>query len=149
MKFHDDPLWIMIDPADVDIEDATFLIPCFADLQPLVKSIESIGILNAPFLQEGPGGRLRPVIGRRRLKAALIAGLSQTHVRLLPKDMPEQEVFSLAFWDNLTVRPFQPGCRAYVTRRILELFSKEEAAKRFLIHLGIHPSGPRLAELNA
>lgn len=139
----------VVDPRAVDLEDKTYLIPCFCDLSALVKSIEKVGLLNSPLVQELADGRLVPVAGRRRLQAAVALGLEEVTVRVLPDAIPVAEGFALAFWDNVPHRTFDTACMAVVVRRLLELFPREQAAREFLPVLGIRLKGPRLERLRS
>ncbi len=139
----------IIDPRSVDLEDHTYLIPCFSDLWPLTKSIEKLGILNVPLVQRLADGRMIPVAGRRRLQCAAILGLDQVSVKALPSDMPVADGFTLAFWDNASHRVFDTAAAAVIVRRLLELFPKDIVARDFLPVLGIAPKGPRLERLRS
>jgi hypothetical protein len=139
----------VVDPRAVDLEDKTYLIPCFCDLSALEKSIEKVGLLNDPLVQELADGRMVPVVGRRRLQAAVALGVQEITARMLPGEMPVAEGFALAFWDNVPHRTFDPACMAVVVRRLLELFPREVAAREFLPVLGIPLKGPRLERLRA
>ncbi len=138
-----------VDPSAVDLNDRTYCIPRYASLATLVKSIESVGILNAPVLQKRASGSLVPVLGRRRIKAAVELGISRIEARLVPVEMPEDQGFSMAFWDNVAQRTLGQASVAVVTKRLLDLFPRTTVAKDFLPVLGIPPRGPRLERLCA
>jgi len=140
---------VELDPRDVDFEDRTYYVPCFESLDLLVRSIAQVGMLNAPVVQERPGGTPVPVLGRRRLQATRQMGLFSVKVRALPLDMPVADGFRLAFWDNIAHRHIDPAFRAVLVRRLLEIFPKEAVAGEFLEPLGIPPKGPRLERLRA
>lgn len=139
----------LFDPARADLRDRTYYIPCFADLVPLVKSIENVGILNPPLLQERADGKMIPLLGRRRLQVAQHLNLPKIEVRIVMGRMPESEGFALALWDNLGHRKFDAATTAVVVRRLLGLFSREVIANDFLPLLGIPAHGPRLERLSA
>ncbi len=139
----------IVDPHTVDLEDNTYLVPCYCDLSALVKSVEKVGLLNSPLVQELADGRMVPVAGRRRLQAAVALGLEEVNARVLPGKMPVEDGFALALWDNIPHRTFDPACMAVVVRRLFELFPREVAAREFLPVLGIPLKGPRLERLRA
>jgi hypothetical protein len=132
-----------------DLRDRAYFIPCFADPAPLVKSIDSVGILNPPLLQELPGGRMIPVLGRRRLQAAVRLGISRTEVKIVSDRVSEAEGFALALWDNFGHRTFDVASTAVVVRRLLDLFPRDVVADDFLPWLGVPSRGPRLERLRA
>jgi ParB-like chromosome segregation protein Spo0J len=134
---------------EIDLLDRTYYIPCFAGLAPLVKSIDRVGILNPPLLQELPGGRMIPVLGRRRLQAAVELGISQTEVKVVSDRVSEAEGFALALWDNFGHRTFDVASTAVVVRRLLDLLPTEVVADDFLPLLGVPARGPRLERLRA
>lgn len=138
---------LRLDPHEPDLEDKTYLVPCFEDLAPLVESVRWMGIINPPLLQDLPHRGLVPVLGRRRLQAARQAGLHEVEARTLPSEMPESDGFRIAFWDNLGQRLSNLAIKAVVVRRLLELFPREVVAKDFLPILEIPPKGPRLERL--
>lgn len=139
----------LVDPRDADLSDTTYLVPCFADPDPLVMSIERVGILNPPIIQERSDGRLIPVLGRRRLEAADRVRLREVATRVVPDDMPEPDGFVLAFWDNYGHRGFDAAVRTVVLVRLLELFPLLTVARDFLPALDIPPKGPRIERLKA
>lgn len=138
-----------VDPSSIDADDGTYYIPCFAGLDALIKSIEKVGMLNPPVVQQSESGVLVPVLGRRRLRAAVQLGISQLEVRLLSAKMPQDLCFTLAFWDNMAHRSLDQASTAMVVKRLLELFPRAVAAKDFLPALGVPPRGPRLERLCA
>jgi len=88
-----------------------------------------------------------PVLGRRRLEAAVNLGLNAVKARLAPESMPEPDGFLLAFWDNLGHRRFDPATTAVVVARLMELFPRGVVARDFLPLLGVPPKGPKLEAL--
>lgn len=138
-----------LNPREVDLQDSTYCVPCFASLEPLIRSIEQLGIVNAPVVQERSEALPVPVLGRRRLAAAVELGMSRVEVNIIPADMSAAEGFALAFWDNLGHRNLDTAAAAIVVRRLLKLFPRESVASRFLPALGIPAHGPRIERLNS
>ena len=132
---------------ECDLDDTTYFIPCYADLRPVRDSISAQGIINKPLLQKTKEGKYVPVLGRRRLLAARQIGLRGIEARVLEDDVSERMLYEVAFWDNKSHREFEVCTKAVVVHRLLELFSREEVADRFLPALGIPPYGPRIEAL--
>ncbi|MEJ2716678.1 MAG: ParB N-terminal domain-containing protein [Deltaproteobacteria bacterium] len=149
MNWLDHTRLLRLDPHEVDLENRTYYIPDFQALDGLVTSIENVGILNAPVLQEQAGGTLLPVLGRRRLQAARLIGCSQVEAEIVSAAMSESEGFLLAFWDNIGHRSLGSAGSAVVVRRLLELLPRETVARGFLPLLGIPPRGPRMERLRS
>jgi ParB family chromosome partitioning protein len=139
----------LFDPQEIDLRDRAYFIPCFADPAPLVKSIDSVGILNPPLLQELPGGRMIPVLGRRRLQAAVQLGITRTEVKIVSDRISEAEGFTVALLDNIGHRTFDIAATAVVVRRLLDLVPRDVVAGDFLPLLGVPARGPRLERLRA
>ncbi|MDQ1239586.1 MAG: ParB family transcriptional regulator, chromosome partitioning protein [Thermodesulfobacteriota bacterium] len=130
-----------------DLDDETYHVPCYSSLEPLMRSIERVGVLCKPVMQERLNGRLIPLLGRRRLKAARGLGMTEMPVSILPRDISEAECYELAFWDNIGHRELELPSKAFVVARLLEVFPRTDVASRFLSVLGITPWGPRIEEL--
>lgn len=140
---------LKLDPNEPDLEDSTYLIPCFENLLPLVESVRRVGIINPTVVQRTPEGGLIPVLGRRRLLAARRAGVREVKTRVLPSEMPAPDGFQLAFWDNLGRASFDSAYSAYLVRRLLDLFPRDVVAGDFLPVLGISSAGHRLERFSA
>ncbi len=63
--------------------------------------------------------------------------------------MPEDQGFTIAFWDNVSHRTLDQASLAVVTKRLLDLFPRAVVAEDFLPVLGVPPRGPRLKRLCA
>lgn len=140
---------LVISPDDVDLEDHSYYIPCFASLKPLITSIEKIGLVSPPLLKKSAQGSMLPVLGRRRLMAVREIGWQKLDSRVVSSDMPLADGFALAFWENVGHRPLEQAAKAVVVRRLMELFPKTVLARDFLPVLGIAPKGPTLERLQA
>jgi hypothetical protein len=138
---------ISLNPSDVDLDDPTYLIPHFGELEPLVKSVKAVGLINKPLVQRLSDNRLVPVLGRRRLAAASIVGLTAIDAREAPSVVSERECYRLAFWENCGHRKLDRAAAAVVVRRLMELFPVQTVADEFLPALGIQARGPKLAGL--
>jgi len=149
LNWLDRTTFVNLDPRDTDLSDTTYFVPCFAAPDSLALSIERVGILNPPVVQECCDGRMIPVLGRRRLEAAEKIGLLEITARVVPDDMPEPDGFILAFWDNYAHRGFDEAVRAVVLARLLQLFPRLTVAREFLPALGVPPKGPRIERLKA
>lgn len=138
---------IVVDPTEVDLRDRTYWIPSFLGTDELARSIAAVGIVNPPLLQVTSSGRMIPVLGRRRLEAALNTGLHDVKARMAPESMTEADGFLLALWDNFGHRKFDPATTAVVVAKLLEFFPREAVARDFLPLLGVPPRGPKLEAL--
>ncbi len=135
------------DPREVHLEDDTFYIPNYTDSTALMESIRHVGILNRPVVQDRSSDGLIPVLGRRRLQAAVDLGIRDVGVLVVSADMPVSDGFILAFMDNAAHRSFDPASTAVIVKRLLDLFPVEIVARDYLPILGVPPRGPRLERL--
>jgi hypothetical protein len=135
-----------VDLKEVDLDDSTYHIPCFADTTLLEKSVERFGIINTPVLQE-KSGALVPVLGRRRMKAAKLIGIDVIPALTLDPAGDVHDAFLLAFWDNIGARKLDAAVVSMLVNRILELFPIEFASDELFSHLGVPRSGPRIERL--
>jgi len=135
-----------LEPHEVNFEDITFYIPNYSDPFPLRKSIERVGILNRPVVQHLSNGII-PVLGRRRLQAAVAVGIREVDVLVVSSEMPATDGFLLAFMDNAANRIFDSAFNAVVVKRLLDLFPVDLVAREFLPILGVPLRGPRLERL--
>jgi hypothetical protein len=142
---HTQEISIVLD--DCDLEDGTYFIPCFGDLGPLKESILAVGIIHNPLVRQNAQGKWIPVLGRRRLLAARELGFGRVEARCLADEISEARAYEIAFWDNVTQRQFEAPTKAVVVHRLMQLFSREEVAARFLPALGIAPYGPKIESL--
>ncbi len=147
MNWLDHTKLCVLNPSEVNLEDNTFYIPNFSESTPLRTSIERVGILNPPVVQERQSGSIVPVLGRRRLQAAAEARFSEVQVLVLSADMPVSDGFLLAFMDNAAHRIFDTATVAVVVGRLLDLFPSEMVAREFLPIIGVPPRGRRLERL--
>lgn len=135
--------------SQIDLDDTMYLAPSYEDLGLLKESIQRIGIVNPPMAQERPGMPAIPVLGRRRLLAANSLGFDAAEVVVVDERVSTQELYAAVFWDNVERVGVNPATKAYVCRRLLELFQVEEVARDFLPALGVSPTGPRLDRLRS
>lgn len=136
-----------IDLDDCDLDDKTYFVPCYADLEPLKASILAQGIVYNPFVQLNTEEHWIPVLGRRRLLAARAIGLRRVKVGIVERHIDDSLAYEAAFWENMGHRQFDTPAKAVIVHRLLQLFPRDEVAARFLPVLGIPPYGPRLEAL--
>ncbi len=133
-------------PTSIDLADLRYYVPHYTPLDGLRASVRQVGVLNPPVVQRR-GDSLVPVLGRRRIEAAIELGLPSIDVRIIPEAMLEQDGFALAFWDNLGCGRFAPATLAYVVGRLCDLFKREEMVQVFFPALDLPAYGPKIERL--
>jgi hypothetical protein len=131
---------------DINLDDRRFYIPEFAYPGDLAESISRIGIINPPLLIE-TSGILVCILGRRRISAAKSINLKEVVCQVLYDQISEPNAFRLAFWDNIAHRNLSTALKAFLVRRILELFDRQTAIEEFWSSLNIDPIGPKIERL--
>ena len=84
-----------VNQSQIDLENMDFHIPSFEPLDPLVASIEQVGILHPPVVKETEGHRFIPVLGRRRLEAVFALKAHSLEVRVVD---PIKRATKLLLW---------------------------------------------------
>jgi len=129
------------DLGGIDIENSTYRITTDQFIEPLVASIEGVGLLNPPFLLP-TGGRYTIVSGFRRVAAYLQLGHIDIPARVLKPEIPGPLVAKIAICENSSERPLN----LVETSRSLHLLARhvedplklEQACRR--LGLPDHPS---------
>ncbi len=137
---------ITLDISQVDLSDKDYLIPSYSPLTRLESSISAVGILNPPLVMMQDRVYV-PILGRRRLQAAVNLGISSVSAGEMMSSLDDRSLFEIAFWDNIDNRPANPATTAYLVKRLLDLFEKRTAAERFFPSLGVSAFGPKIERL--
>jgi hypothetical protein len=94
-----------VSPDEIDLQDRRFRISYHFDLQPLLLSIEKIGLVNPPVVVRRGGKRFILVSGWKRIAACL--ELSLLHLPVFVLDEKDDfRAFLVSLYDNLTTRKF-------------------------------------------
>ncbi len=116
------------------------------DIQPIISSIETVGLINAPFVKRGKDGHFDVVAGYRRIKALRILGRSMVPcMDLSESGLSPLDMFCLNLHDNLTVRKFNNVEKGMIINRLSLYLPEEEIRKRYLQILDI--SNPKDLDL--
>ncbi len=136
-----------ISPKEVEFSDRSYYLPSYEDMDALVASISEVGILNPPVVKESNRGKLIPVLGRRRMKAVIEAGIEGISVLKIGNELPEKNILSLVFWDNFHRIKGNPVATAVMTDRLLSVHEPEVIAQTYLHWMGVPPRGPKISRL--
>lgn len=136
-----------VNPNQIELSNRTYYLPCYEDIDILVTSINQIGLMSPPVVRRAKHGKLIPVSGRRRIDAAVRAGLEQTIVYVIDPEISEEQIVDLTFWDNVHRIRNNLVCSAIVVTRLMQERSPEIVAEKYLPWIGIPPRGPKLERL--
>ena len=92
-------------------------------LEELAKSIKNFGVLN-PILVKKKDDKYEIISGERRLKASILAGLSEIPARVI--DIPDDKIVELAMAENLQRENVSPIEEAKSYEKIMQLNSIKE-----------------------
>ncbi len=135
MTFEEVPLEI------IDFENETFRISENLDPPGLRSSLKAVGQLY-PVVLAVQEGALRIICGFRRLRALRDLGKKFALARVINDEtFNPLQAFSLAFWDNLSHREFDPleKARVLVTLKDICGLGQEELVGTYLSLLGLPP----------
>jgi hypothetical protein len=129
-----------IELENIDFSDETFLITENLSPEPLLESLREIGQLNPVILLER-GAHAIVICGFRRVHALKRLGGTQVLARIIPEGSCEPaKLLSLALWDNISHRQFDPLEKARALFK-LKKFGVAEGVliKLYLPLLGLSP----------
>lgn len=110
-----------INLADIDLMDRTYLFTFEPIISGMVKSIQEIGLLNHPILRKKPN---RPtyilISGLKRVLALMHLNHRVVTARIIDEDqsVTEAELFRLALFENLSIRPLNPIEKSIIVSKL-------------------------------
>jgi hypothetical protein len=108
------------------------------DLDPLIKSIENIGLLNSPLVVKTDNGKFDVVVGFRRILALKSLDWEGVPCRdLSDSGLSSLELFLTSFHDNLPIRRFNDVEKGMILRGLTARTSVKEILEVYmhLLHL--------------
>ncbi len=147
MSWRQDTRTLLIDPGEIDLSDRAYYLPCYEDIDDLVESVRQVGFLSQPVVRKNDDGTFIPVLGRRRLYAAVKANLRQADMLEIAPDVGQQTLIDLMFWDNLARIRNNLVCTAVMTRKLTEVFEIGLVAEKYLPWIVVPRKGPRIERL--
>ena len=108
------------------------------ELDPLVRSIEKIGLIHPPWVVGGDGDRLDVVMGHRRILALKALKSEQAPMKdLSALGLKPLDLLLLNLYDNLSVRPFNAVEKGMILNRLKPHLSGETILKEYMPLLGL------------
>lgn len=96
-------------------------------LEELAQSIKERGVLEPIIVRPTPGGRYRIVMGERRYRASLIAGLTQ--IPAVIREMSDEDATTDALLENFQREDLNPVERAAAVQALLNFMSMGQCCK--------------------
>ena len=108
------------------------------DLNPLVQSIERVGLINPPLLKRDSQGSITIITGYRRIKALKSLKADRAVCRVLSgDDILPIECLLLNLHDNLAVRKFNDVEKGMVLTRLIPWIKTLEIVEHYMPLLGL------------
>lgn len=109
------------------------------DLQPLMRSIRKVGLVNTPLLDQPGMGQFTVVSGFRRIQALRSLGFTRVPCRVMPAGaMSPLQCLNLGLRENLASRTLNDVEKAMVLARLIKLAPKKEILETHMPLLEIH-----------
>ena len=109
-----------------------------SDLKALIRSIQSVGLINYPLVIKDKGEMLTVVVGYRRILALKSLGWEKTPCRILSgSELSPLECLLLNLHDNLSSRELNEVEKGMVLRRLTSYVSDEEILEKYAPLLGL------------
>jgi len=122
---------------DIDESPGPFCMSFGFDLDPLIQSIQQIGLANPPILKSDPEG-LTVVAGYRRVIALKALGVDRAQFRIIARhDTPPLECLLLNLHDNLSTRPLNDVEKGMALRRLANWVPRHEIVDHYMPLLGL------------
>lgn len=134
-RIHDIPIEL-ID----DFPNHPFKVRLDEDMEQLIDSIRTNGIITPVTLREKPDGRYEIVSGHRRKKACELAGMATVKAEI--RDMTRDEAIILMVESNLQRSTILPSEKAFSYRMRLEAIKRQGQR----VDLTSAPLGPKLGQ---
>jgi hypothetical protein len=108
------------------------------DLNPLIQSIEKVGLVNPPLLKKDNQGSVTIITGYRRIKALKSLNMDSAACRVLSgDDILPIECLLMNLHDNLAVRKFNDVEKGMVLARLIPWIKTPEIVDYYLPLLGL------------
>ena len=127
----------------IDMDDHPFTVAVPADMAPLLASMNTLGLLNPPWLREKADGSWQVVTGLKRLKSAVHLKWKMIAAHTLAAETPDSRCLEFALHDNAFSRDFTPWEQAFYAHRLRAHWDEEHIVQHFLPLLGL-PSSPKI-----
>ncbi len=115
------------------------------DLKPLIRSVETIGLINRPIVTKDREGRVEVVVGYRRMLALKHLQWEEIPCRdLSHAGLSSLQLLLLNLYDNLATRPFNEVEKGMILNRFSPLVPRDEILRDFMPLLGLPSHEPTL-----
>ena len=125
---------------EVDWHDAFCLITYGPDSHKLYVSINSVGLLQTPLLQQQEDGLLKIICGSRRMAVCKELGLEPITCQVLSVAVPLETCLRMAIYDNIAVRVLNPVEKMLALTKMAEHVEQSVLVGEMMPLLDLEPS---------
>ncbi len=134
-----------VDLVDIDDSPGPFCMSFGFELEPLIRSIQNVGMVNPPLLIQKKPGTYTIIAGYRRIRALKSLDIKKTSCGILSESrVSELECFRLNLHDNLANRVFNEVEKGMVLSRLTSLVSQDQILSRYMPLLGLPSHSEKL-----
>jgi hypothetical protein len=133
----------------IDVDDHPFTAAAPADMALLLASMNTVGLLNPPWLRARADGCWQVVAGLKRLRSAANLKWEVVTAHTLPAQTPDSRCLTIALHDNAFSRDFSPWEQVFYVNRLRAHWDEEHIVQHFLPLLGLPSSAKILHRLLA
>ncbi|MCP4666046.1 MAG: ParB N-terminal domain-containing protein [Deltaproteobacteria bacterium] len=128
----------LVDLKDIDDLPGPFCMSFEFNLEPLIQSIQKIGLINSPVIVRNKKGRVDIVVGYRRIMAMKVLHMDKVPCRdLSHAGLTPLELLCLNLRDNLATRQFNDVEKAMVLARLTPLVTVQEILDTYMALLDL------------
>ena len=138
----------MIPLTQIDLEDTTFLITFLPELEPLLASVQRVGLLEPLLVRERDNGRHQLICGFKRAEALRLLAVPEAETFVYPPGaLDDRQALMLQVGHNLT-RPLNLVEKAQALEKLLAFGAHErEVIDQYLPLFGLQPNVRMLKQL--
>lgn len=135
----------MLDLGDIEDSPGPYCMSFGFDIEPLTRSIGSVGLINAPLLIEKGEGGHTVIAGYRRIRALKAMDYEKIPCRILQgSQLSPLECLLLNLYDNLATRKLNEVEKGMVLKRLASRVAPEEILRHYMPLLGLPSHEPTL-----
>jgi hypothetical protein len=124
--------------SQIDWADATYRITYHRPVEALIRSLETIGLQQAPVLQEKERGRFCIVAGYRRLQALQKIKPGPVSCKIADLEVEKKDLFLFNFYQNMD-RGFNAVEVPLVVKKLAYFLEEKELIHKYLPFLNLPP----------
>jgi ParB-like chromosome segregation protein Spo0J len=136
---------VLVELKQIDENPGPYCMSFGFDLKPLIRSVETFGLINSPIVTKDRDGRLEVVAGYRRILALKHLQWEEIPCRdLSHAGFSSLELLLLNLHDNLATRPLNAVEKGMILSRLVQHVSTDEILRDFMPLLDLPCHGPTL-----